>query len=311
MRQPSKTSLFAAAKNWDEASVAAALARAPELIHASDPKGRTALHFACAAKPDNTGSADAHGLRTVATLLACGADLEAEVPMDEDEGDFRATCGTACRDLPSFARRSALRGVMTMSDQNFAFRRTASVEQRVDAIQALLDEHGLQASEGVAELDHLAVDQWVPQNGARVVAKAWVDPAFRQRLLADGRAAIAELGLPMPKHHRHLVVLENTPAIQNVICCTLCSCTAFTIIGLPPDWYKDLEYRARVVRESRTVLREMGLDLPPEVEIRVWDTTADTRYMVLPEQPPATIGWPEEKLAGIVTRDSMIGVARL
>jgi nitrile hydratase len=200
---------------------------------------------------------------------------------------------------------------MTMSDQNFAFRRTASVEQRVDAIQALLDEHGLQASEGVAELDHLAVDQWVPQNGARVVAKAWVDPAFRQRLLADGRAAIAELGLPMPKHHRHLVVLENTPAIQNVICCTLCSCTAFTIIGLPPDWYKDLEYRARVVRESRTVLREMGLDLPPEVEIRVWDTTADTRYMVLPEQPPATIGWPEEKLAGIVTRDSMIGVARL
>ena len=198
-----------------------------------------------------------------------------------------------------------------MSDQNFAFRRTASVEQRVDAIQALLDEHGLQASEGVAELDHLAVDQWVPQNGARVVAKAWVDPAFRQRLLANGRAAIAELGLPMPKHHRHLVVLENTPAIQNVICCTLCSCTAFTIIGLPPDWYKDLEYRARVVRESRTVLREMGLDLPPEVEIRVWDTTADTRYMVLPEQPPATIGWPEEKLAGIVTRDSMIGVARL
>ena len=90
----------------------------------------------------------------------------------------------------------------------------------------------------------------------------------------------------MPKHHRHLVVLENSPTVQNVICCTLCSCTAFTIIGLPPDWYKDLEYRARVVRESRTVLKEMGLDLPPEVEIRVWDTTADTRYMVLPEQPP-------------------------
>jgi len=198
-----------------------------------------------------------------------------------------------------------------MSDQNFAFRRTASVEQRVDAIQALLDEHGLQASEGVAELDHLAVDQWVPQNGARVVAKAWVDPAFRQRLLADGRAAIAELGLPMPKHHRHLVVLENTPAVQNVICCTLCSCTAFTIIGLPPDWYKDLEYRSRIVREARTVLREMGLDLPADVEIRVWDTTADTRYLVLPVQPPHTIGWPEERLAAIVTRDAMIGVARL
>ena len=107
------------------------------------------------------------------------------------------------------------------------------------------------------------------------------------------------------------MVLENTPAVHNVICCTLCSCTAFTIIGLPPDWYKDLEYRARVVRESRTVLKEMGLVLPPEVEIRVWDTTADTRYVVLPMRPPGTAGWTEERLAAIVTRDSMIGVARL
>ena len=116
----------------------------------------------------------------------------------------------------------------------------------------------------------------------------------------------------MPRHHRHLVVLENTPTVHNVICCTLCSCTAFTIIGLPPDWYKDLEYRARVVRESRTVLKEMGLDLPPEIEIRVWDTTADTRYMVLPVRPTRApkagprSGWPR-----IVTKDSMIGVARL
>lgn len=194
---------------------------------------------------------------------------------------------------------------------DFVVRRTASMESRVDAIQAALDERGLKASEAVEELGHLAREQWVPQNGARVVARAWVDPEFRKRLLADGRAAVAELGLSMPRHHRHLVVLENTPAVQNVICCTLCSCTAFTIIGLPPDWYKDLEYRARVVRQSRTVLKEMGLDLPPYVEIRVWDTTADTRYMVLPEQPPATLGWPEEKLASIVTRDSMIGVARL
>jgi len=134
---------------------------------------------------------------------------------------------------------------------------------------------------------------------------------LKTRLLANGREADAERGLSMPKHHRHLVVLENTSAVQNVICCTLCSCTAFTIIGLPPDWYKDLEYRSRVVRESRTVLREMGLDLAPEVEIKVWDTTADTRYMVLPEQPPETIGWSEEKLASIVSRDAMIGVARL
>ena len=198
-----------------------------------------------------------------------------------------------------------------MPSHDPVIQRAAPVEHRVDALQAVLDERGMKATEAVDELSHLAEDVWVPRNGARVVAKAWVDPAFRERLLAEGRAAVAELGLAMPKHHRHLVVLENTPTVQNVICCTQCSCTAFTLIGLPPDWYKDLEYRARVVRESRTVLREMGLDLPPEVEIRVWDTTADTRYMVLPMQPAETIGWPEEKLADIVTRDAMIGVARL
>ena len=198
-----------------------------------------------------------------------------------------------------------------MSSHDPVIQRTASVEQRVDAIQAALDARGMNATAGVEELAHLAQEEWIPKNGARVVAKAWVDPAFRARLLANGREAVAELGLTLPKHHRHLVVLENTATVQNVICCTLCSCTAFTIIGLPPDWYKDLEYRSRVVRESRTVLREMGLDLSPEVEIRVWDTTADTRYMVLPTQPQETIGWPENKLAEVVTRDSMIGVARL
>jgi nitrile hydratase len=144
-----------------------------------------------------------------------------------------------------------------------------------------------------------------------VVARAWADAAFRQRLLVNGREAVAEFGIQMPKHHRHLVALENTPLRHNVICCTLCSCTAFTVIGLPPDWYKDLEYRARVVRQSRTVLREMGLDLPPEVEIRVWDTTADTRYMVLPARPAGTEGWSEAQLAGLVTRDGMIGVAAI
>lgn len=189
--------------------------------------------------------------------------------------------------------------------------RTATVEERVDAIQAALDARGLEATAGVEELSHLAQDVWKPENGARVVARAWVDPGFRKRLLADGKSAVAELGFTLPKHHRHLVVLENSARVQNVICCTLCSCTAFTLIGLPPDWYKDLEYRSRVVRESRTVLKEMGLELAPDVEIRVWDTTADTRYMVLPEQPAHTVGWPEEKLAQLVTRDSLIGVARL
>jgi nitrile hydratase len=198
-----------------------------------------------------------------------------------------------------------------MPDDKPVIQRVASVEARVDAIQSALDARGLKASEAVEELGHKAQEEWIPRNGARVVARAWVDPEFRKRLLANGRDAVAELGLTMPKHHRHLVVLENTPKVQNVICCTLCSCTAFTIIGLPPDWYKDLQYRSRVVRESRTVLREMGLDLPAEVEVRVWDTTADTRYMVLPERPAHTKGWPEEKLAGIVTRDSLIGVARL
>ena len=198
-----------------------------------------------------------------------------------------------------------------MPDQTQARSATASVQQRTDAIEAAFEVRGLKAAEFIAEAEHLTEEKWIPENGARVVAKAWTDPAFRQRLLANGREAVAELGLAMPAHHRHLVVLENTPTVQNVICCTLCSCTAFTIIGLLPDWYKDLEYRSRVVRESRTVLKEMGLDLPAEVEIRVWDTTADTRYMVLPEQPPDTVGWTEERLAGIVTRDGLIGVARL
>ncbi|HSV55369.1 MAG TPA: nitrile hydratase subunit alpha [Burkholderiaceae bacterium] len=198
-----------------------------------------------------------------------------------------------------------------MPEQSQAHQAIASVEQRAAAIEAAMEERGLKADEYIVQATHNAEELWVPENGARVVAKAWTDPAFRQRLLANGRDAVAELGIGMPRHHRHLVVLENTETVHNVICCTLCSCTAFTVIGLPPDWYKDLEYRARVVRQSRTVLKEMGLDLGPEIEIRVWDTTADTRYMVLPMQPPETIGWPQDKLAALVTKDAMIGVARL
>jgi nitrile hydratase subunit alpha len=187
----------------------------------------------------------------------------------------------------------------------------ATVEQRANAIQTVLRNKGMKPDEHIEQANHLIEEQWLPQNGARVVARAWTDPAFKARLLANGKAAVTEMGLEMPKHHRHLVALENSASIHNVICCTLCSCTAFTIIGLPPDWYKDLEYRARVVRESRTVLKEMGLDLPAGMEIRVWDTTADTRYMVLPVQPPHTLGWSTEQLAALVTQDAMIGVARL
>ena len=191
------------------------------------------------------------------------------------------------------------------------FSNAASVELRADAIESVLHARGMEPAAFIDQANHLYEETWLPQNGARVVAKAWTDAAFKERLLANGKSAVAELGLDMPRHHRHLVALQNTPSVHNVICCTLCSCTAFTIIGLPPDWYKDLEYRARVVRESRTVLREMGLDLPTEMEVRVWDTTADTRYMVLPEQPPHTLGWAEDKLAALVTQDAMIGVARL
>jgi nitrile hydratase subunit alpha len=187
----------------------------------------------------------------------------------------------------------------------------APFEARADAIQAVLDQHGLQPAAFIEQANHLVEEQWLPRNGARVVAKAWTDAAYLQRLLANGISAVAELGLQMPRHHRHLVVLPNTASVHNVICCTLCSCTAFTVIGLPPDWYKDLEYRARVVRQARTVLAEMGLQLPASTEIRVWDTTADTRYMVLPMQPAHTLGWPEAQLADLVTQDGMIGVAQI
>lgn len=187
----------------------------------------------------------------------------------------------------------------------------APVERRAAALEQAFEERNLIPAGFVDGFARIAEEDWVPANGARVVARAWTDADFKRRLLANGKAAVAELGLTMPEHHKHLVVLENTPSLQNVICCTLCSCTAFTIIGLPPGWYKDFEYRSRIVRQSRTVLREMGLDLPDTVEINVWDTTADTRYMVLPVQPPETLGWSEDKLAAIVTKESMIGVARL
>jgi len=187
----------------------------------------------------------------------------------------------------------------------------ATAEQRAAALEIVLRRKGEMPGTFVSDFIDHAEEEWTTDNGARMVARAWVDPGFRARMLADGKSAAHEMGFEFPEHHRRLVVLENTPDIHNVIVCTLCSCTAYTIIGAAPEWYKDIDYRARVVRESRTVLREMGLDLPPTTEIRVWDTTADHRYLVLPMQPPATIGWPEEKLAKIVTQDAMIGASRL
>lgn len=187
----------------------------------------------------------------------------------------------------------------------------ADIARRTDAVEQVALERGLIQPTHLEAFTHKIEGDWTPATGAAIVARAWTDPAYKARLLDNGIAAAAELGAAMPKHHRHLVVLENTATVHNVICCTLCSCTAFSIIGMPPDWYKDLEYRSRVVRESRTVLREMGLNLGEHMEVRVWDTTADTRYAVLPYRPPETEGWSADKLKGIVTKEAMIGVARL
>jgi len=198
-----------------------------------------------------------------------------------------------------------------MTDSPAPTSQPASVAQRAAALETVLKARGIMPDGFADAFTSHAEENWVTQNGAQVVARAWTDGGFRERLLKDGKSAVAELGFGMPEHHRHLVVLENTPKVHNLIVCTLCSCTAYTIIGAAPDWYKDLEYRARVVRESRTVLKELGLDLPSSTEIRVWDTTADTRYMVLPEQPSETRGWSIEQLAAIVTQEALIGTAHI
>jgi nitrile hydratase len=184
----------------------------------------------------------------------------------------------------------------------------ASPEAQANALRTALEEKGI-LPEGYVEHWEDTFDQWVPENGARMVARAWKDEAFRKLVLSDATQACREMGFGGPEGG-YVVALENTPTLQNVIVCTLCSCTAWPVLGLPPDWYKSFEYRSRVVRESRQVLREMGLDLPDEVSIQVYDTTAETRYMVVPFQPAGTEDWTEEELASIVTKDCLIGVAR-
>ncbi|HLH71496.1 MAG TPA: nitrile hydratase subunit alpha, partial [Candidatus Dormibacteraeota bacterium] len=147
-------------------------------------------------------------------------------------------------------------------------------------------------------------------NGAKVVARAWVDPDYKRRLLEDGTKAIAELGFG-GMQGEHMVVVENTPKVHNVVVCTLCSCYPWPVLGLPPVWYKSAPYRSRMVIEPREVLREFGMELPEDVEIRVWDSSAEVRYLVLPERPEGTEGMSEEELAQLVTRDAMIGVAKV
>jgi len=181
---------------------------------------------------------------------------------------------------------------------------------RVKALEQLLVEKGLVDP---ARLDAI-VDTYEskvgPRNGARVVARAWADAAFRKRLLSDAVAASAELGIAGPEGG-HLVAIENTPRIHNLVVCTLCSCYPWPVLGLPPVWYKSFAYRSRAVSDPRGVLREFGVDLADDVEIRVWDSSAEQRYIVLPERPPGTDKMNEEQLAELVTRDSMIGVAKV
>jgi nitrile hydratase len=178
---------------------------------------------------------------------------------------------------------------------------------RVKAIETVLVEKGLVDP---ARLDSL-VDEYEhkigPRNGARVVARAWTDPAYKKRLMADAVAAIAELGFPPGPQGEHMMALENTPKVHNLVVCTLCSCYPWSVLGLPPVWYKSAAYRSRAVSDPRGVLREFGLELPPNVEIRVWDSSAEMRYMVLSVRPAGTEHLTEAELAQLVTRDSMIG----
>ena len=179
---------------------------------------------------------------------------------------------------------------------------------RAEALESLLLEKGLLDAGAVDSVTIRYTERVGPMNGAKIVARAWCDPAFKQWLLADGSAAIGEFNLEGGQVEK-LVVVENTAAIHNVVVCTLCSCYPWAVLGLPPTWYKDPAYRSRIVREPRTVLAEMGLALAPEVHIKVWDSSAELRYMVLPQQPAETLGLPEAELAARISRDAMIGVA--
>jgi len=182
----------------------------------------------------------------------------------------------------------------------------SETELRVRALESLLIEKGY--------VDHAALDQLIetyetkvgPRNGARVVAKAWTDPEYKSWLLSDATAAIASLGYS-GRQGEDMVVLENTAKVHNLVVCTLCSCYPWPVLGLPPTWYKAAPYRARAVSQPRAVLKEFGVELSEDVEVRVWDSTAETRYLVLPMQPSNTNNWSEDRLAEIVTRDSMIG----
>jgi nitrile hydratase len=181
---------------------------------------------------------------------------------------------------------------------------------RVKALESLLVEKGLVDPAALDALIDTYEHKVGPRNGAQVVAKAWVDPSYKKRLLADATNAIAELGYG-GRQGEHMVVVENTPKVHNLVVCTLCSCYPWSVLGLPPVWYKSAPYRSRAVIDPRGVLREFGVDLPQDTEVRVWDSTAELRYLVLPERPAGTEKLSEEQLAALVTRDAMVGVGKV
>jgi nitrile hydratase len=181
---------------------------------------------------------------------------------------------------------------------------------RVKALESLLVEKGLVDPKALDAIIDLYETKVGPHNGARIVARAWTDPAYKRRLLTDATAAIEEVGFG-GSEGEDMVVLENAPKVHNVVVCTLCSCYPWPVLGLPPVWYKSAAYRARTVIDPRGVLSELGLKLTDDVEVRVWDSTAELRYLVLPERPAGTEGWSEEQLASLVTRDAMVGVAKV
>jgi nitrile hydratase len=181
---------------------------------------------------------------------------------------------------------------------------------RVKALESLLVEKGLVDPKALDAIIDLYETKVGPHNGARVVARAWTDPAYKRRLLADAAAAIDEVGFG-GQEGEDMVVLENTPTVHNMVVCTLCSCYPWPLLGLPPVWYKSAPYRARAVIDPRGVLRDLGLELSEDVDVRVWDSTAELRYLVLPERPTGTDGWTDEQLAALVTRDAMVGVAKV
>jgi len=197
-----------------------------------------------------------------------------------------------------------------MSDGHHHLEPESYAALRTRALESLLVEKGLIASDAIDAVVQAYEQDIGPRNGAKVVARAWVNPAYKEWLLKDGTSAIAALGF-VTGQGAELVVVENTPRVHNLIVCTLCSCYPAGLLGLPPKWYKDFAYRSRAVIEPRQVLRELGLELDDAVEIRVWDSTAELRYMVLPERPAGTAHLSEEALAELVTRDAMIGVAKV